>query len=118
MTETVNIADLSLDSQQTERVFDALGDPTRRQILRLLRERPLSVGLIATHLPISRPAVSKQLRILHEAGLVVYDELGTRNIFRLQRGGFRAAKVYLELFWDEALSNFQRVAEAKDLSQP
>lgn len=71
----------------------------------------MTVGAIATHLPVSRPAVSKHLRILQEAGLVAYNASGTRNIFYLRPAGFQEARVYLDLFWDEALANFQRVAE-------
>lgn len=97
---------------QAERVLDALGHPTRRAILAFLKDSPLPVGDIAARLPISRPAVSKHLRVLQQAGLVEYSPRGTRNIFRLQAAGFAAARAYLELFWDEALANFQRAAEA------
>ena len=98
-------------NQQANRVLDALGNQTRREILALLKGGPLPVGAIATHLPISRPAVSKHLRILQEAGLVGYDPNGRRNIFYLKPAGFRDARIYLDLFWDEALANFKRVTE-------
>ncbi len=97
--------------QPADLVLDALGSRTRRDILALLRERPLTVGAIATHLPISRPAVSKHLRILQEAGLVGFEPRGTSNIFYIRPAGFREARVYLEIFWDEALANFQQAAE-------
>jgi DNA-binding transcriptional ArsR family regulator len=102
---------LAEENQQANRILDALGNQTRREILALLREGALPVGAIASHLPISRPAVSKHLRILQEAGLVGYDPNGRRNIFYLKPAGFRDARVYLELFWDEALASFKRVAE-------
>jgi predicted transcriptional regulator len=102
------------ETTQPDRVLDALGDSTRREILGLLRTGPLPVGLIAARLPISRPAVSKHLRILQTAGLVAYNEHGTRNIFYLNPRGFQSARVYLEQFWDEALVNFQRIAEKTD----
>ena len=76
----------------------------------------MSVGMIADQLPISRPAVSKHLRILNQARLVEYDSNGTRNIFRLRPSGFQTARLYLENFWDQALANFQQVAEALDES--
>jgi DNA-binding transcriptional ArsR family regulator len=101
---------LSSHDQSADQVLDALGNQTRRDILTLLRSGPLTVGAIAEHLPISRPAVSKHLRILQEADLVAYNESGTRNIFYLRPVGFRAARAYLDLFWDEALANFQRIA--------
>jgi predicted transcriptional regulator len=106
------------EKQQAERVLNALGHQTRRDILALLRAGPLPVGSIAVRLPISRPAVSKHLRILQQAGLVGYQASGTRNIFYLKPSGFHEAKVYLESFWDEALANFQRVAAESDQSEP
>jgi DNA-binding transcriptional ArsR family regulator len=93
-------------------VLDALGHQTRRDILALLKAGPLPVGDIARRLPISRPAVSKHLRILEQAGLVDYTTRGTQNIFQLRLSGFNAAREYLESFWDEALTSFQQVAEA------
>jgi DNA-binding transcriptional ArsR family regulator len=94
-----------------DQVMNALGDKTRRDILALLNVRALAVGDIADQLPVSRPAVSKHLRILEEAGLVTYTPSGTRNIFRINTQGFNAARTYIDSFWDEALANFQRVAE-------
>jgi DNA-binding transcriptional ArsR family regulator len=98
----------------SDQVMDALGHQTRRAILALLKESALPVGDIATRLPISRPAVSKHLRILKHAGLVEYTSSGTRNIFRLRAAGFGAARAYLESFWEEALASFQRVAESHE----
>ena len=102
------------NTDSADRVMDALGHQTRRDILQLLRGEPLPVGVIAAQLPISRPAVSKHLRILSQAGLVEYDTSGTRNIFRLRPSGFETARLYLENFWDQALANFQDVAETLD----
>lgn len=96
---------------QVNPVLDALGHQTRRAILALLKAGPLPVGDIAKHLPISRPAVSKHLRILEQAGLVEHVSQGTKNIFRLRLSGFSAARTYLESFWDEALDGFQHLAE-------
>ncbi len=93
------------------RVLNALGNQTRRDILFMLKEKDMSVGAIAAQLPISRPAVSKHLRILQKANLVGYNSSGTHNIFYLNLAGFREARGYLDQFWDEALANFQRVAE-------
>jgi DNA-binding transcriptional ArsR family regulator len=96
---------------QITAVMDALGHQTRRDILALLRAEPLPVGDIASRLPISRPAVSKHLRVLERAGLVQHTARGTQNIFRLRHSGFSTARVYLESFWDEALASFQELAE-------
>jgi predicted transcriptional regulator len=102
---------LRQQAEQAGRVLDALGNEIRRDILTLLREGPLPVGAIATRFPISRPAISKHLRILQAANLVGYTEDGTRNIFYLTPAGFQDARKYLSEFWDEALTNFKRIAE-------
>jgi len=113
-----NVPGKTAEKQLAGRALDALGHQTRRDILSLLREGPLPVGSIAARLPISRPAVSKHLRILEKAGLVAFTAQGTRNIFYLKPAGFGAARVYLAQFWDEALANFKRVAEEVDESEP
>ncbi len=109
---------MGLTTPQAERVLDALGNQNRRAILMMLRQRPLAVGEIAGQLPISRPAVSKHLRVLAEAGLVTYESQGTSNIFYLRTAGFQEISNYLGEFWDEALANFKKVAEAAQGGAP
>jgi DNA-binding transcriptional ArsR family regulator len=89
-----------------------LGDPTRRAIFELLARRPSSVGELAERLPISRPAVSQHLRVLKDGGLVVSQAVGTRRIYRLNPEGVTALRAYLDRIWDEALTAFQKAAEA------
>ena len=91
--------------------FDALGDPNRREILRLLSDGDKPVQEIAEAMPISRPAVSRHLRLLKEAGLVAEEASGTRRIYHLQEQGMRAVQVYLEGIWGEAATRFRLVAE-------
>jgi DNA-binding transcriptional ArsR family regulator len=91
--------------------WDALGDPQRRTILRLLGERERSVGELATVLPISRPAVSRHLRLLREAGLVTEQARGTRRIYALQAAGLDSVRTYLEQVWGEASARFRLTAE-------
>jgi DNA-binding transcriptional ArsR family regulator len=91
--------------------FEALGDPTRRQILSLLGQGDRSVAELARDLPVSRPAVSKHLRLLKEAGLVVEEPRGTRRIYRLQEQGLTAVREYLERVWGEAAARFRLTAE-------
>jgi DNA-binding transcriptional ArsR family regulator len=90
--------------------FQALGDPNRRAILQLLGEGPRSVGQLADELPISRPAVSRHLRLLREAGLVSEEARGTRNIYRLHDQGVEAVQAYLLELWGEAVTNFRLMA--------
>jgi DNA-binding transcriptional ArsR family regulator len=98
--------------------FDALGDPHRRTIVELLSERPRSVREIAEALPISRPAVSRHLRLLKEAGLVTDEAAGTRRLYRLDEAGAEAVRAYLERVWGEALARFRLVAENTRETQP
>jgi DNA-binding transcriptional ArsR family regulator len=91
--------------------FDALGDPNRRAILTLLGRGDASVGELAEALPISRPAVSRHLRLLKEAGLVAEAPRGTRRIYRLRQEGIEAVRTYLEQVWGEAAGRFRLVAE-------
>jgi DNA-binding transcriptional ArsR family regulator len=89
-----------------------LGDPTRRAIFELLARRPSSVGELAGQLPISRPAVSQHLRVLKEGGLVTSRPEGTRRVYRLNPEGVTALRAYLDRVWDQALTAFQKAAEA------
>ena len=91
--------------------FDALGDQHRRHILRLLASSDRSVAEIAETLPISRPAVSRHLRVLKEAGLVREQPVGTRRIYRLEAEGMVAIERYLRQVWGEAGARFRLVAE-------
>ena len=96
-------------------VLDALGDPTRRRVLELVRETgPVAVGAIAAELPVSRPAVSQHLRVLVGAGLVTCRAEGTRHLYAVQPDGLAALRLWLDGFWDEALARFKRVAEGSE----
>jgi DNA-binding transcriptional ArsR family regulator len=91
--------------------FEALGDPNRREILRLLGADGLAVGEIAEAMPISRPAVSRHLRLLKDAGLVAERAEGTRRIYQLQAEGLEAVQAYVQGVWGEAAHRFRLVAE-------
>jgi DNA-binding transcriptional ArsR family regulator len=91
--------------------FDALGDPSRRAILELLGSGDRSVREVADALPISRPAVSKHLRLLKEAGLVDQERRGTRSIYRLREEGLDAVRDYLERLWGEAAARYRLLAD-------
>ena len=91
--------------------FEALGDPNRREILQLLGTEGLAVGEIAEAMPISRPAVSRHLRLLKDAGLVAERAEGTRRIYQLQAEGLEAVQAYVQRVWGEAAHRFRLVAE-------
>lgn len=91
--------------------FEALGDPNRRAIVELLGERPRSVTEIAEAMTISRPAVSRHLRLLREAGLAREEREGARRVHRLDDAGVEALQGYIARVWGEAASRFRLVAE-------
>jgi DNA-binding transcriptional ArsR family regulator len=91
--------------------FSALGDPHRRTIVELLGARERSVQELAQVLPISRPAVSRHLRLLKVAGLVEEQAQGTRRIYRLQAAGIEAVQAYLLQVWGDAATRFRMTAE-------
>jgi DNA-binding transcriptional ArsR family regulator len=91
--------------------FDALGDPHRRAIVELLSRGGRSVRELADELPISRPAVSRHLRLLKEAGLVLDRPEGTRRLYALNDQGVEEVRRYLESVWGEAAARFKLAAE-------
>jgi len=91
--------------------FDALGDPNRRAIVELLGAGDRSVREIADALPISRPAVSRHLKLLKAAGLVVEAPRGTRRIYRLHDAGVEAVRSYLLEVWGDAATRFRLMAD-------
>jgi DNA-binding transcriptional ArsR family regulator len=91
--------------------FAALGDPNRRRIVELLAGGPRSVGQLALEMPISRPAVSRHLRLLKDAGLVREDAEGTRRIYRLHGEGAAAMEAFVREMWGEAVGRFRLTAE-------
>ncbi len=90
--------------------FDALGDPNRRAIVELLRSGERSVGELADALPISRPAVSRHLRLLKDAGLVTDRATGTRRLYALHDAGIETVRAYLVAIWGETAARFSLVA--------
>ena len=91
--------------------FDALGDPNRRAILALLGTQDRSVQQLADALPISRPAVSRHLRVLKQAGLVADRPEGTRRLYRLQGHGVDAVRAYIEQVWGDVATRFKLAAD-------
>ncbi len=91
--------------------FNALGDSHRRSIVELLGTGGRSVREIADALPISRPAVSRHLRLLKDAGLVVEEARGTQRIYRLHDDGVAAVQAYLTRVWGDVATRLRLFAE-------
>ena len=94
-----------------ERALDAVGDPTRRAVLKRVRMGGRSVGEIAAGMKVSRPAVSQHLKILKAARLVTVHAVGTRRVYAVDTRGIESLRNWLEGFWDEALTAFKAAAE-------
>jgi DNA-binding transcriptional ArsR family regulator len=93
----------------------AVADPTRRAILRLVRDSELPAGEIATHFPsISRPAVSQHLRVLTDAGLVDVRPDGNRRLYRWRREGLRDAAAFVDEMWSDRLAKLKAAAEREE----
>ena len=91
--------------------FAALAEPNRFRIVELLHSGPCPVNDIGERLQLSQPLVSKHLRVLKEAGLVLDTRDGTRRIYRVDPSGLAGIRAYFDSFWDEALGRF--AAEAR-----
>jgi DNA-binding transcriptional ArsR family regulator len=90
----------------------AVADPTRRAILRLVRDREVAAGEIAAKFPaISRPAVSQHLRVLTDASLVDVRAEGNRRLYRVRPDGLRDAAAFFEEMWSDKLSRLKVAAE-------
>jgi DNA-binding transcriptional ArsR family regulator len=98
-------------------VLDALGDPTRRMVLKRLRRGARSVREIADGMDVSRPAVSQHLKILKAARLVTDRAVGTRRLYALDARGIEALRTWLDGFWDDALTAFKEAAEREAAEQ-
>ncbi len=86
--------------------WGALADPTRREIVSRLAERPRPVGELAAELPVSRSAVSQHLKILKDAGLVAERAEGTRRIYRVNPVALAALRDQLETYWQRSLTRY------------
>lgn len=102
--------------KQRDAVFRAIADPTRREILSLLRGGRQTVGEIAGNFRMSRPAISKHLRLLRTAGLVVTRQDGAARLCGLNAKPLRAINDWVrdyEMFWTDTLQNLKSYMEEK-----
>jgi DNA-binding transcriptional ArsR family regulator len=91
--------------------LDALGNPVRREILVALRRKPLAVHELAERFPVSRPAISRHVRLLEEAGLVEASRQGRESVYSVRMQGFNAVREFIESFWDVALERLAALAK-------
>ena len=97
-----------------ELAIHAIGEPHRREILRLVRGKELSAGEIAARFDVTRPAVSQHLKVLMDAGLIAVRRRGTRRFYRTRPEGLEELRSYLAEFWDSGLALLAEAAEAEE----
>lgn len=104
-----------MQEEPIDETLRAVADPTRRAILRLVRDDELPAGAIAAHFPqISRPAVSQHLRVLSDAGLVAVRPEGNRRLYRWRREGLRGAAAFVDEMWSDHLARLKAAAEREE----
>jgi DNA-binding transcriptional ArsR family regulator len=92
-------------------LLGVLSHPTRQAILDLLRQHPCTVGELATHLPVTRPAVSQHLQLLKSVGLVAEERRGTRHYFHLYPQSLAELRAHIDSLWRDALTAFSDFAK-------
>ena len=103
-------------ARNPELTFQALADPTRRAVLDLLRRGSQPAGQIASAFPVSRPAISKHLRLLRRAHLVREHREGRHRVYQLNPEPLRAVDSWIEqyrIFWTNSLNNLKAFVEAE-----
>ncbi len=89
----------------------AIADPIRRRVLELVRDAEVPAGEIAAHFPVSRPAVSRHLRVLREAGLVQERRVGRERLYRADPEPLAELRAWLDGYWAGRLDALKRLAE-------
>ena len=101
---------------EAAQVLTALGDPTRRAVFEQLRSGPCSVATLAAPLPVSRPAVSRHLKVLQGAGLVTARQAGRQTLYAVAPGGLSILQQWVVSFWDDALAALDEHVSKKGAS--
>jgi DNA-binding transcriptional ArsR family regulator len=97
----------------TDAVLRALAEPRRREMLRLVRDEPRSVGEIAAQFDISQQAVSQHLQVLREAGLVAVRKDGQRRLYLVRPEGLETLEAFLAELWPVSLARLKVVVESE-----
>ncbi len=97
-----------------EAAFQALAEPRRRAMLRLVRDEPRSVNEIAEHFEITQQAVSQHLQVLKQAGLVAVRPHGQRRLYVVRPEGLESLRDFLAEFWPAKLGDLKRAVEADE----
>jgi DNA-binding transcriptional ArsR family regulator len=96
--------------------FQVIGDPSRRKMLTLLSQDSLTINNLADNFDMSRPAVSKHVKILHTAGFIAIEDIGRERYCTLKKDGFeelQAWLAYFDQFWASKLKNLENLLNKK-----
>ena len=91
-------------------VFQAIADPVRREIIQLLSKESLSINSVAEHFDVSRPAISKHLKILSECGIIVFQKKGRERFCKIQPSSLIPAYLWVDQYrnlWEERIDSFE-----------
>ena len=103
-------------AQTTSDVFQAIGDPNRRYILELLSRKRLPINSLAENFNMSRPAVSKHIKILCDAGFISIEDVGRERYCALNKDGFNELQKwigYFDRFWNGKLKKLEMLLDKK-----
>ncbi len=103
-------------SKQRPDVFQVIGDPSRRKMLTLLSEDSLSINTLASHFDMSRPAVSKHIKILSVAGFISIRDIGRERYCMLRKDGFEELQEWIshfDKFWGSKLKKLESLLNGK-----
>jgi DNA-binding transcriptional ArsR family regulator len=89
--------------------FQVVGDPSRRKMLMLLADKKLTINNLADHFDMSRPAVSKHVKILNQAGFISIEDVGRERYCALKRDGFDELKTWVSFFDKFWVSRFRKL---------
>jgi DNA-binding transcriptional ArsR family regulator len=103
-----------MPAQAVSDPLSALSSPRRREILRLIWSEELPAGEIARAFDVSWPAISQNLRVLKESGLVRERRIGTSRLYRADRGALRPLEAYLRRMWARDVDRLRLLAEAEE----
>jgi DNA-binding transcriptional ArsR family regulator len=95
-------------------VLKALAEPRRQEILRLVGDRELAAGEIASHFEVSRPAISQHIQVLKAAGLVTERRAGTKHYYQARPEGLAELRSFIDQFWGDALNRLAAAAESEE----
>jgi DNA-binding transcriptional ArsR family regulator len=103
-------------AQRTLDAFQVIADPSRRHMLMLLSKNSLTINSLAENFNMSRPAVSKHIKIMHSAGFIAIQDIGRERHCTLKQDGFNALNEwlrYFDQFWASKLKNLENLLNSK-----